>query len=44
VVRDERQRQALRIAAEGIPGVRSVSDRAVRHEPVIGAFAVPSED
>jgi CBS domain-containing protein len=44
VVRDVRQRQALRIAAEGIPGVRSVSDRAVRHEPVIGAFAVPSED
>jgi CBS domain-containing protein len=44
VVRDERQRQALRVAAEGIPGVRSVSDRAVRHEPVIGVFATPSED
>jgi CBS domain-containing protein len=44
VVRDERQRQALRIAAEGIPGVRSVGDRALRLEPVIGLFAVPSED
>src|SRR5262245_27630279 len=44
VVRDERQRRALRIAAEGIFGVRSVNDRAVRVEPVIGLFAVPSED
>jgi CBS domain-containing protein len=44
VVRDERQRQALRVAAEGIPGVRSVDDRAVRLEQVIGLFAVPNED
>jgi CBS domain-containing protein len=44
VVRDERQRQALRVAAEGIPGVKSVSDRALRLEPVIGLFAVPNED
>jgi CBS domain-containing protein len=44
VVRDERQRQALRIAAEGIPGVRSVGDRALRLEPVIGLFATPNED
>jgi CBS domain-containing protein len=44
VVRDERQRHALRIAAEGIPGVRSVGDRALRLEPVIGLFATPNED
>ncbi|PWT92516.1 MAG: hypothetical protein C5B56_02165 [Proteobacteria bacterium] len=43
-VRDERQRQALRVAAESIPGVKSVSDRAVRVEPVIGVFAVPNEN
>jgi CBS domain-containing protein len=43
-VRDDRQRQALRVAAEGIPGVKSVGDRALRLEPVIGLFAVPNED
>jgi CBS domain-containing protein len=44
VVRDERQRQALRVAAEGISGVKSVGDRALRVEPVIGLFALPNED
>jgi osmotically-inducible protein OsmY len=44
VVRDDRQRQALRVAAEGIPGVKSVGDHALRLEPVIGLFAVPNED
>jgi CBS domain-containing protein len=39
VVRDERQRQALRVAAENVPGVKSVSDQSVRIEPVIGLFA-----
>jgi CBS-domain-containing membrane protein len=44
VVRDERQRQALRVAAEGIPGVRSVVDQALRIEPVIGLFVAQNED
>jgi len=44
VVRDDRQRQALRVAAESIPGVKSVGDRALRLEPVIGLFAGPNED
>jgi len=44
VVRDERQRQALRVAAEAISGVKSVGDRALRVEPVIGLFALPNED
>jgi hypothetical protein len=39
VVRDERQRQALRVAAENVPGVKAVADHLVRVEPVIGMFA-----
>lgn len=39
VVRDERQREALRVAAENVPGVRSVADQSLRIEPVIGMFA-----
>ncbi len=42
VVRDERQRQALRVAAESIPGVKAVTDSEVRIEPVIGLFAMES--
>jgi CBS domain-containing protein len=38
VVRDERQRKALRVAAESIPGVQSVSDLSLRVEPVIGVL------
>jgi CBS domain-containing protein len=44
VVRDDRQRHALRVAAEGISGVKSVGDRALRVEPVIGLFAASNED
>jgi CBS domain-containing protein len=39
VVRDERQRQALRVAAENVPGVKAIADRLLRVEPVIGMFA-----
>jgi CBS domain-containing protein len=39
VVRDERQRNALRVAAENIPGVKKVADQSLRVEPVIGMFA-----
>ena len=37
VICDERQRLALRIAAENIPGVKEVSDHRVRLDP--GALA-----
>jgi CBS-domain-containing membrane protein len=36
VITDERQRQALRVAAENIPGVKNVEDNVVWVEPVSG--------
>ncbi len=39
VITDERQRQALRVAAENIPGVKHVEDNIVWVEPVSGMFA-----
>jgi CBS domain-containing protein len=39
VITDERQRQALRVAAENIPGVKQVEDNVVWVEPVSGLFA-----
>jgi CBS domain-containing protein len=38
VITDERQRQALRVAAENIPGVKKVEDNVVWVEPVSGLF------
>jgi CBS domain-containing protein len=38
VITDERQRQALRVAAENIPGVKDVEDNIVWVEPVSGVF------
>jgi CBS-domain-containing membrane protein len=38
VITDERQRQALRVAAENIPGVKKVEDDVVWVEPVSGLF------
>jgi CBS-domain-containing membrane protein len=38
VITDERQRQALRVAAENIPGVKEVEDNIVWVEPVSGMF------
>jgi osmotically-inducible protein OsmY len=35
VVRDDRQRQALRVASENVSGVRTVVDGALRVEPVL---------
>jgi CBS domain-containing protein len=35
VVRDDRQRQALRVAAENVPGVKKVMDGSLRVEPVL---------
>jgi hypothetical protein len=37
-ITDERQRQALRVAAENIPGVKEVEDNVVWVEPVSGMF------
>ena len=37
-ITDERQRQALRVAAENIPGVRKVEDYLTWVEPVSGFF------
>jgi len=44
VIIDERQRQALKVAAENIPGVKSVKDHMVWVEPTSGMFIEPSED
>jgi CBS domain-containing protein len=38
VITDERQRQALRVAAENIPGVKEVEDNIAWVEPVSGLF------
>jgi CBS-domain-containing membrane protein len=38
VITDERQRQALRVAAENIPGVKDVEDTIVWVEPTSGMF------
>jgi len=39
---DERQRQALRVAAENIPGVKAVEDNLVWIEPMSGMVIEPS--
>src|SRR5271169_896236 len=45
VVTDERQRQALRVAAENIPGVKKVEDYIVWIDPVSGSFVeAPTEE
>ena len=41
VIIDERQREALKIAAENIPGVRAVKDHLVWVEPVSGMVIAP---
>jgi osmotically-inducible protein OsmY len=41
VITDERQRQALRVAAENVPGVKNVEDDIVWVEPVSGMYVEP---
>jgi CBS domain-containing protein len=41
VIFDERERDALRVAAENTPGVKEVRDRLVWMEPVSGAYIPP---
>jgi CBS-domain-containing membrane protein len=38
IITDERQRQALRVAAENTPGVKKVEDNVIWLEPVSGIF------
>jgi CBS domain-containing protein len=43
VIVDERQREALKVAAENIPGVKSVKDHLVWVEPTTGMIIEPTE-
>lgn len=42
IITDDRQRQALRVAAENIPGVKNVEDNLAWVEPVSGIFVEAS--
>lgn len=44
VIFDERQRAALRVAAENLPGVRSVQDHLIWIEPMSGVGFGPPEE
>ena len=44
VIVDERQREAMKVAAENIPGVKSVNDHLVWVEPTSGMVIEPRED
>lgn len=41
---DERQRAAARVAAENVPGVRSVADKLVWIEPMSGMVVLPPDE
>jgi osmotically-inducible protein OsmY len=43
VIVDERQREALKVAAENIPGVKAVIDHLVWIEPTTGLTIEPSD-
>lgn len=44
VITDERQRQALRVAAENVPGVKEVEDNMAWVEPVSGLYVEAPSD
>jgi len=44
VILDEKERAALRVAAENVPGVRAVEDRLVWVEPVSGTIIDAPQD
>jgi CBS domain-containing protein len=44
VIVDERQRQAMKVAAENIPGVKSVNDHLVWVEPTSGMVIEPRDE
>jgi osmotically-inducible protein OsmY len=41
---DERQREALKVAAENIPGVKAVKDHTVWVEPISGMVIEPRDE
>jgi len=43
VIVDERQRKALKVAAENIPGVKAVNDHLVWVEPMSGTTIEPTD-
>jgi osmotically-inducible protein OsmY len=43
VIVDERQREALKVAAENIPGVKAVKDHLVWIEPTSGLTIEPAD-
>ena len=43
VIIDERQREALKVAAENIPGVKAVKDHLVWVEPTSGLAIEPQD-
>ena len=44
VIIDERQREALKVAAENIPGVKAVKDHMVWIEPKTGVVLEPQQE
>ena len=44
VITDERQRNALKVAAENIPGVKAVQDHLVWLEPISGTVIEPMDE
>jgi len=44
VIVDERQREALKVAAENIPGVKAVKDHLIWIEPISGMAIEPRDD
>ena len=44
VILEEKEREALRVVAENVPGVRAVEDHLVWIEPISGTVIHPSED
>ena len=44
VIVDERQREALKVAAENIPGVKAVNDHLVWVEPTSGMVIEPRDE
>jgi osmotically-inducible protein OsmY len=44
VIVDERQREAMKVAAENIPGVKSVNDHLVWVEPTSGMVIEPRDE
>ncbi|HJZ14204.1 MAG TPA: BON domain-containing protein, partial [Stellaceae bacterium] len=44
VILEEKEREAVRVVAENVPGVKAVEDRLVWIEPVSGTVIEPPQD